>query len=178
MKKASIGKRGLAFALDWYFGSVVSAIPVQYLWNQLTGETAINTDLTLFESPYGLEAGALGLLFGILYFFVLPAFIGDGQTVGKKMLGLWITAEDGSKLPVGRMAVRQIVGIIFMEGAFMLTGNYFTQMISLLTVEQAGQYISYVMAAVFVISVILSFKGKQSVHDFLAHSIVIENEKN
>lgn len=178
MKKASIGKRGLAFAFDWYFSSVVSTIPVQYLWNTLTNETQINTDLTLFESPYGLTAGALGLLFGILYFFVLPAFIWEGQTVGKKLLKLQIVSQDGSKLPVGRMALRQIVGIIFMEGAFMLTGNYFTQMISLLTIEQAGQYIGYVMAAVFVISVILSFKGKQSVHDFLAHSIVIENEKN
>lgn len=176
IETAPINKRAFAFVLDWYLGSAFSAIPVVFLWNKLTGETIVNTDLTLFESPYGLLAGVLGLVFGCFYFFVLPAFVWEGQTFGKKLLKLKIVADDGSTLSISRMALRQILGIIFMEGAFMLTGNYFTQMISLLTMEQAGQYISYLMVLMFVGSVLLTSQNKQSIHDMLAQSIVVEKE--
>lgn len=172
---APINKRGIAFALDWYLGYVFATIPVGFLWNQLTGEQQINTDLTLFAGHNGLLAGGLGLLFGIFYFFVVPAFVWEGQTPGKKLLGIKITAEDGKKLPVGRLAIRQIVGILFLESAFMFSGNYLKQMLSIVATAQAGQYLNYGTAALFVVSVILTLKGNRAIHDFLAHSIVIEN---
>lgn len=175
---APINKRCFAFVLDWYLGSAFATIPVGLLWNNLTGEVQINTDLTLFESPYGLLAGCLGILFGIFCFFVVPAVIWEGQTFGKRLLNLKITAEDGTKLPMGRLALRQIVGILLLESAFMLIGNFFSQMISLLTVAQAGTYVSYITVALFVGSVILTLKGNRAIHDYLAHSIVIESKKN
>lgn len=175
---ASLNKRAFAFVLDWYLGSAFSTIPVGLLWNRLTGEQAINTDLTLFDSPYGLLAGALGLLFGMLYFYAVPALIWEGQTFGKKLMSIKIAAEDGTALPKGRLALRQIVGILFMEGAFMLTGNYLTQMISLLTFDMVGKVVSGIMVVLFIGSVILTIKSNKSIHDFLAHSIVMENNNN
>lgn len=175
---APLSKRGFAFVLDWYLGSAFSTIPIGLLWNKLTGELSINTDLTLFEGPYGFFAGAFGLLFGILYFYIVPAFVWQGQTFGKKLLNIKIVHEDGMELSKGMLALRQIVGILFLEGAYMLTGNYIIQMVSMATVPMAGKILSYLMAALLIGSVVLTVKYNRSIHDFLAHSIVIENNKN
>ena len=72
IKKAPLNKRIFAFLIDWYFGWVFAAIPVGWLWNVLTREKTINTDILVFEKPYGLLAGVLGILFGIVYYPVLP----------------------------------------------------------------------------------------------------------
>lgn len=175
---APLSKRGFAFVLDWYLGSAFSTIPIGLLWNKLTGELSINTDLTLFESPYGFLAGTFGLLFGIFYFYIVPAFVWQGQTFGKKLLSIKIVHEDGMELSKGMLALRQIVGILFLEGAYMLTGNYIIQMVSMATVPMAGKILSYLMAALLIGSVALTVKYNRSIHDFLAHSIVIENNKN
>ena len=73
-------RRGFAYVLDGYLGSAFSAIPVGLLWNMLTGEDVINTDLTQFQVPYGYLAGLLGLVFGAIYFFVIPMWVWKGQT--------------------------------------------------------------------------------------------------
>ena len=65
-------RRGFAYLLDGYLGSAFSVIPVGLLWNMLTGEVVINTDLTLFDAPYGWLAGFLGLVFGAIYYYVIP----------------------------------------------------------------------------------------------------------
>ena len=38
-------RRGFAYLIDGYIGSAFSVIPVGLLWNMLTGEEVINTDL-------------------------------------------------------------------------------------------------------------------------------------
>lgn len=174
---APINKRGFAFVLDWYLGSAFCTIPVGLLWNKLTNETTINTDLSLFESPYGLLAGLLGLLFGAVYFYLIPLAVWEGQTLGKKLFGVRIVAEDGTKLPAGRLAFRQLVGIILLEGTYMMTGDLIVQMISILMGETVGKVFSYVTVALFIGSIILTVKNNKAIHDFLAHSIVIENNK-
>ena len=93
IKKAPLNKRIFAFLIDWYFGWVFAAIPVGWLWNVLTREKTINTDILVFEKPYGLLAGVLGILFGIVYYYVIPLKF-EGQTLGKKFLSLKITDEN------------------------------------------------------------------------------------
>ena len=173
--QASIGKRGFAYVLDWYLGSAFTAISVGLLWNIGTGETTINTDISLFEKPYGLLAAFLGFLFGILYFYVVPAFVWEGQTIGKKLMKIRIVGENGRTLTKDKLAVRQIIGISFLESAFMLTGNYITQIISIYINEYVGMAVNYLMLFLFIGTVVLTLKKSKSIHDFLAHSMVIEN---
>lgn len=175
---APLNKRAFAYVLDWYLGSAFSSIPVGILWNMRTGETAINTDLLLFENSYGLLAGLLGILFGAIYFYAVPQLIWKGQTLGKRLMRIRIAGEDGGTLSAGRMALRQIVGVMLLEGAFMLTGNYFTQMISIVAFDMVGKLFNYIIFAVFIISACLIWKDRTAIHDMLVHSIVIENKKN
>ncbi len=170
-------KRGFAFLIDWYLGSAFSTIPAGLLWNMLTGEEAINTDLTLFKSPYGLLAGLLGLLFGAVYYYIIPLWAWEGQTVGKKLMGIKIVDENGQPLSTGKLAIRQLAGVMLLEGAFMLTGNYFTQIVSMLTFDMAGKALNYISSGMLTVSAILVFKSNMAVHDYLARSKVIENKK-
>ncbi len=176
MAYASLGKRAFAFLLDWYLGSVFSAIPVGFFWKKLTGEMEINTDITLFEEPYGYLAGALGLLFGVLYFYIVPAYVWDGQTFAKRLMRIKMVDENGGKLAKSHIALRQIVGILFLEGAYMLTGNYIVGMVSMATTDTVGRMLSYLMVMLFMGSVVLTVKSRKAIHDYMAHSIVIEKE--
>lgn len=175
---APLARRGFAFLLDWYAGSAFSAIPVGILWNMLTGKTEINTDLSVFESPYGWLAGALGLLFGAIYYYVIPLAGWKGQTPGKRLLGIRIVGDDYEPLPAGRLAVRQIAGVMVLEGAFMLTGQYAVWMLSAITFGTARRIINYLLFGAFFISAWLVFKQGKAAHDLWAHSRVVMCRSN
>ncbi len=176
---APLNKRIFAFLLDWYLGSAFSAIPVGLLWNMRTGETAINTDITLFEAPWGWLAGLLGLLFGAIYYYGIPCGVWKGQTFGKRLMNIRITGEDGQPLAPDRLAVRQIAGVMILEGSFMLTGKYVTQMLAMLTTATVGTALGYTIFAIFLLSAWMVFKGGNAVHDLWACSrVVINQDKN
>lgn len=173
MVPAPLNKRGFAFLLDWYLGSALSAVPAGILWNILTGETSINTDVTLFEAPWGWIAGLLGLLFGAAYYYLVPLKIWRGQTFGKRLMNIRIVGEDGGMLSARQLAVRQIVGIMILEGSFMITGQYVIQMVTMLTAGAIGNMLDYLMLGAFLISVWMVFKKGRAVHDLWSDSRVV-----
>lgn len=173
LKNAPLNKRLFAYLIDWYLGWVFTAIPVAYMWTVITQKMEINTDITLFEGPYGFIAGIFGVLFGILYYYVFP-LLNDGQTLGKKFLGIRIVDENGGKLNAYSLAIRQILGVMIAESSFILAGNYIAQMVGMITIKEAGTIITYLMLAIFVISCLLVIKKQKAIHDILAHSIVVE----
>jgi uncharacterized RDD family membrane protein YckC len=56
-----------------------------------------------------------GLLLGLGYFFLLEGFW-DGQTIGKKVLGIKVVKEDGSECDIGASVIRNLLRII--DGLF------------------------------------------------------------
>lgn len=173
IKMASLNKRLFAYVIDWYFGWAFCAIPVGWLWSVVTREQAINTDITLFAKPYGFVAGLLGILFGIIYYYVVPLKF-DGQTLGKKFLSIKIVDENGDKLSAVNLAKRQILGVMIAESSFMLAGDYLCKMLGMLTFEMVGTVLTYVMLATFFVSCFMTFKNGKAIHDILGHSMVIE----
>lgn len=171
-------RRVFAFLLDWYLGSAFSAIPVGLIWNMLTDEVVINTDLTLFEMPYGWIAGMPGLLFGAVYYYAIPQWGWKGQTLGKRLMKLQIVGEDNRYLSAGRLAVRQLAGVMVLEGAYMLTGQYVVQMLTMLTMGSGGKVLKYLLLGVFLISAWMALRDGKAAHDLWAHSKVVENKNN
>lgn len=96
-------------------------------------------------------------------------------------MNIRIAGEDGGALPAGRLAVRQIVGIMILESSFMLTGQYATQMVTMLTAGAIGNALNYLMLGAFLISVWMVFKKGKAVHDLWSDSQVVcgkESETN
>lgn len=172
-KKAPFNKRAFAYIIDWYFGWVFCALPVYWLWNVVTKEANINTDITLFPKPYGIVAGLLGLLFGVIYYYVVPLKL-DGQTLGKKILSLKIVGENGEKLSAANLAKRQILDVMILESSFMITGDYVAKIISMFTFDIVGKVINYVMLVTFLVSCYMAFKKGTAIHDSFGHSMVVE----
>lgn len=176
VRPASRSRRGFAFLIDWYLGSAVSALPVGFLWNMQTGEKTINTDITLFAAPYWWIAALLGLLFGAFYYYWIPQGIWKGQTLGKRLMNIRITDENGQPLSAGRLALRQLAGVMILEGAFLLTGQYVGQMLTMLTSEAVGSAWSYAMFGCFFVSVWMTFRKGKALHDLWAGSKVIDGK--
>ena len=173
IKKAPLNKRVFAYIVDWYFCWVFCALPVCWLWNVMTKKTAINTDITLFPKPYGIVAGLLGILFGTIYYYVVPLKMG-GQTLGKKFLSLKIVDKNGVVLSAANLAKRQILGVMILESSFMITGDYVARIISMFTFDIVGKVINYVMLVTFLVSCYMLFKKGTTIHDNFGHSMVVE----
>lgn len=173
IKIAPLNKRLFAYMIDWYFGWIFCAAPVGFMWNVMTHQEKLNFDLQLFDKPYGLFVGLIGICFGIIYYYVIP-LASEGQTLGKKFLSLRIVNEDGTKIKAKELAIRQIIFVMILESSFMITGNYFSQILSIYTNNLVGEIISYAMFATFLVTCYLVFKKGKAIHDLFGHSIVVE----
>ncbi|RXI96641.1 RDD family protein [Anaerobacillus alkaliphilus] len=83
------------------------------------------------------------LLFGYYVWFQTKY---NGQTLGKRMMGIRVLTVDGDPVRMGQMALREILGK-FLSGLIFLIG--------------------YLIAA---------GKAKRALHDYLAKTIVVRNE--
>lgn len=174
--KVPLSKRIFAYVLDWYFSWVFVLIPVAYISSVITGEKKINMELELLKSPYCYLAGALSVLFGILYYFVFP-LMNDGQTLGKKFTGIQIVNENNEKLDALNLFKRQVLGVMVIESPFILAGSYLFKMIGMLTLNEVSVVLTYISVVMFLISCFLLFKKGRSLHDMMAHSTVIVKSK-
>lgn len=83
----------------------------------------IYLSIVIFGGLGGAEGAILGGLLGmfvgfiavLFYFFVLEG-VWDGQTVGKRLLGIKVVKEDGSECDIGTSFVRNLLRII--DGLF------------------------------------------------------------
>lgn len=91
-------------------------------------------------------------------------------------MNLRIVGEDNNPLPAGRLAVRQLAGVMLLEGAFLLTGQYAVQMLAMLTLGAAGKALNYLLFGVFLISAWLAFRDGKAAHDIWAGSKVIDDK--
>ncbi len=90
---------------------------------------------------------AVNYLISCAYYISMTS--GSGSTFGKKAMGIQVLSEDGSKLPFGRVVVRETIGKI----------------ISMIII-----YIGYIIAGFT--------SRKQALHDFMGGSIVVYKNPN
>lgn len=172
---APLMRRGVAFLIDWYAGSLVTALPIASIAMQL-GRDMSDQDILGFPAPSGLVAGVLGILFGIAYYALVPALMG-GQTLGKRLLGVRIVSRRGGPVPPIRIVGRQIVGLMVVEGAAVGTSTVIWQTASLL----AGADIVVPALAVGTVTTLASLcvcalnAGHRALHDLLFGTVVVSS---
>ena len=175
---AAKNKRLFAFGIDWYLGNVFAMVPVAYLWTMMSGKAEINTQLKFFPGNMGYVAGLLSIVFSLIYHFIVPVFLWKGQTLGKKILGIKIVKADYSEADIKFMALRQIIGICLMEGIFIQSGECLVEMLGMLFGELFKNVMTYLLVAVFVISLLMFFKTNKALHDYLFKTAVIDIKGN
>lgn len=131
----------------------------------------------LFKSELnelGENAGWIGITISFIYIGLLQSFVGNGQSFGKKILGLQVLSLDGKKLSVIKSFFRySVLALIFYKGYFR---GYLLSLFSysLLLSSSAISFTYFVMIAC--ISLVTFHPLKRGIHDLVAGSVVIKKD--
>ena len=173
VQDAGMTRRFIAYLIDWYVGALATALPISMVAMKLYG-TVKNQQIMEFAAPMGMVAGAMGLLCAVLYYWVVPAAVWKGQTLGKRWLHIKIVGADGGEATPGMLARRQLLGIIVVEGSLVSASTIWHQMATMATGINLVTPLMYAGIAVSLVSAIMVlFGGHRAIHDYLGGSRVI-----
>lgn len=112
-----------------------------------------------------------GLLLGImLWEFVVPCWLGNGQTLGKKIFGLCLVRNDGVQVNTMQLFVRTLLGKFTIETMIPV---YILLMLFWGTLDLTGTAIILVLLLVQGLCVGLT-KNNSAIHDLLAGTVVVD----
>ncbi|MEG1875319.1 MAG: RDD family protein [Angelakisella sp.] len=118
------------------------------------------------------------------YSFILPYFIMNGQTLGKKMMGLKIvslTTEDGKLLP-NEMLLREVIGKVFIEKAnlwitFVLVSTGLQDALYAVVPGVVSTTLHYIFSVPWLMlvsfSMVMNRRDHCAIHDLLGHTRVV-----
>lgn len=166
-------KRLVAYVIDWYVTSLFVMAPVALLYSIETGKKALAIDISLLSLPYACVSFVIGLVLSIYYLVYSP--LKTGQTIGKRAMSIKIVKMNGNDIDLKTMVIRQIVGIVLIEGVMFTVSTYFHEIVAMLIRIPYSNYIAYVFTAVLVVSIIIAIikPEKRMIHDYLAGTKVI-----
>ena len=147
--------------------------PVALLYSIETGKKALAIDISLLSLPYASIAFVIGVVLSVYYLVYTP--INTGQTFGKRLLSIKVVKMDGNDLDIKTMIIREIIGVILIEGVMFTVSTYFHEIVAMLMHIPYSNYIAYAFTAVLVVSIIMAIikPEKRMIHDYLAGTKVI-----
>ena len=113
----------------------------------------------------------IGLLVGVAAVeFVIPLFLKNGQTVGKKIFGLCLVKNDSVRVNTMMLFVRSFLGKFTIETMIPV------YILLLIVFGNAGLVGTVVLFLILIIQVVLSFAtvNKTLIHDLMAGTVVVD----
>lgn len=171
---ASVPRRFISYIIDWYVGALATSLPISIIAKKLYG-TMLSQDILNFDQPYGLIGGILGIVCALVYYVVIPLGSNKGQTLGKRICKIKIIQENGEDVTMKNILLRQVLGIIIIEGSLVSVSAIWQQVIMILTGIDILTPLKYVGIALGIISslMILFMKDHRAIHDYLGKTRVI-----
>lgn len=171
---ASMTKRFISYIIDWYVGALCTAIPIAITSQKLTN-TMLNQNIVEFEQPYGIISGVIAVLFAIFYFVIVPTYIYPGQTVGKRICKIKIVKNNNEPVTIKNMLLRQLLGIIVIEGVLVTASAIWHEVITIITQVNFVTPLMYAGFVVTAVSILLYlFKGEhRALHDYIGNTKVV-----
>ena len=114
------------------------------------------------------------LIFTIFYNIIMPMYIYEGQTLGKKVIGIKIVKANGEKATLFNYILRYLTLLILEGNSYVVTFSgvvffflnmYFTQ----------AKLANDILFGVYALSAIIAFfhKDRRAIHDFVGGTKVI-----
>lgn len=169
-----LSRRFISYIIDWYVGGLVTAFPIAIISQKIYG-TMLNQNILEFEKPYGLIAGCLGFLFALFYFVVVPMWITKGKTFGKKVCKIKIVQVNNEEVRFKNILLRQLVGIMVVEGSLVTASAIWHQIFTLLTGINIVTILMYIGFIIGIISacLVLFTKNHRAIHDYIGNTKVV-----
>ncbi|MDP3443262.1 MAG: RDD family protein [Ignavibacteria bacterium] len=117
---------------------------------------------------------AILFIFTLFYNIILPMYIYEGQTIGKKAIGIKIVKANGEKATLKNYILRYIT-ILFIEGnSYVVTFSGVLFFFLNMRFEAAKQWNDYLFG-IYALSALIAFfhKDRRAIHDFIGGTKVI-----
>lgn len=178
-RKGGRANRFAAFTLDHFIQlfSINLLILLVWLLMWALGKVASGGDINLYTLPAAMQIPTIFLMLAIPFFYqvILPLYILDGQSYGKRLIGLKIVANDGEKASLKNYLLRFVGMMVEGHPNFSITGTviYFlyAQFFNVDMSKQIGVILGYIFAASIIIA--LFQKDRRSIHDYIGNTKVI-----
>lgn len=173
-----VTRRFLAYIIDWYVGGMLISLPITFKAMEMNpGVQVLSQRLDQFPVPLSVMVGISSIVIGIVYYLIVPSMVWPGQTLGKKITKLKIVSLDGNKLKFLQLFMRQVVGIILIEGSIYNVTAVLHQLLTILLAIDFNKVLGPIGFVITCLSVLYSLfnKNNQAIHDLISKTKVEAN---
>lgn len=178
---ANDGKRVMAYLVDWFLSGLCLSLPLCLTWMMATRDLDQMEKVNVFRlasvtgNGPALAAAAAGLLLFLWYMVWIPWKVHPGQTPGKRMMGIAIARKDGQPLDLKTLLLRQVVGVLLIEGTLYNASAMLQDMVSVSTGLNFTGVLLYATLALTIASLLaaLMAKSRRMIHDYLAGTVLV-----
>lgn len=169
-------RRFLAMIIDWYLTQMLAIIPITFYLRNGDYLKPEMFDYSKYPFTIGISLIIYALIIGIIYYCLIPSFLWQGQTVGKKICKIKIVDENYQEIKPQTIFIRELLFATLIEGGILIMATSLHQLIGILGFNQLSTYWQYLTYIVTIASIIYAYfnKKSQSFHDKLAKTLVIK----
>lgn len=141
-------------------------------YNKLTNDEgflkvySLVVNLTLLMTTFGILIGML------VVEFIVPLFLKNGQTVGKKCFGICLMMDNGVKIRTLPLLIRTVLGKFTIETMILV---YFVIMLVFGNVNLIHMFITVAIIMINLVLIIVN-KRKTLIHDLISYTVVVDKE--
>jgi len=176
----SISKRLLAYIIDWCLGGIITGFPAVFIYSAVTKKADMFSNLYVFASlgysnGWAYLACSLCFIAALIYYVYIPYKKYNGQTIGKHLVKIKIVKTDYSDIDLKTLLIRQIIGLMVIEGAAIVMTSYLIQLLTLVTGFYFEYYLGIAGRILTIVSgiLVLSTLSHRAIHDYISGTTVV-----
>ncbi|MDO4467797.1 MAG: RDD family protein [Bacillota bacterium] len=176
-----VSKRFSAYLIDWFLGSLCTTFPLCLIWMFNTHDMENMAKVNLFQLwnstslSITVIAGILSIFCALFYYVWIPYKIYPGQTVGKRTMNIKIVKLDNTVLDLKTLIIRQVVGIVVLEGTLYNVSTLWHDLLSIVTGLNFTGILMYqgLICSILSIALCMLSNSHRMIHDRLAKTKVM-----